>query len=234
MTTATRIAFLLFDQVTQLDLTGPAQILSRLGNTKIDLVAATRAPVATDCGFDLLPTATFADVANADILCIPGGMSTTAVMSDDQALDWVRMIAAEAQWVTSVCTGSLILAAAGLLEGKRATSHWAMRHHLAAFGAIPVAERVVFDGNVVTGGGVTAGIDFALSLIGAIRGEEHARLVQLGFEYDPLPPFDSGSPERAGPERIAHYQAIAAQVAPERDDAVEAIARRYRASRDGG
>lgn len=219
-----RVVFLLFPNVTQLDLTGPAQVLSRLGDAKVDLVWKTRDPVPTDAGFDLLPTATLDQIDRADILCIPGGFGTVAVMEDAAVLDWVRRVAADAQWVTSVCTGSLILAAAGLLKGYRATSHWASRDQLAWFGAEPVAERVVFDRNRVTGGGVTAGIDFALALTAAIRGEEHARFVQLSLEYDPAPPFDSGSPETAGATMVERYRAMVANRVGDRDARVRAVA----------
>lgn len=218
------IAFLVYPQVTQLDLTGPAQVLSRLGNAKIDLVWKTRDPVPSDAGFDLLPTATFAEFKRADILCVPGGFGTVAVMEDAEALAWVRQVADGATWVTSVCTGSLILAAAGLLTGYRAACHWASRDQLAWFGAEPVAERVVFDRNRVTGGGVTAGIDFALALTAAIRGEDHAKFVQLSLEYDPAPPFDSGSPNKADAETLARYHALVAKHAPGRADRVRAIA----------
>ncbi len=220
------IAFLLFPQVTQLDLTGPAQVLSRLGNARIELVAKSRDPVPTDAGFPLSPTATFADVTRADILCVPGGFGTVAAMTDDETLAWLRSIAAEADWVTSVCTGSLLLAAAGLLDGYRAACHWASRHQLAWFGVEPVAERVVFDRNRVTGGGVTAGIDFALALTAAIRGEDHARFVQLSLEYDPAPPFDAGSPERADAVTLDRYRAMVERLAPDRDAKVRAIAER--------
>ncbi len=220
------VAFLLFPQVTQLDLTGPAQVLSRLGNAKIDLVWKTREPVPTDAGFDLLPTATFDEVRAADILCVPGGFGTVAVMEDEGVLDWVRVVAADADWVTSVCTGSLILAAAGLLKGYRAGCHWGSRHQLAWFGAEPVAERVVFDRNRVTGGGVTAGIDFALALTAAIRGEDHAKFVQLSLEYDPHPPFDSGSPDKADAATLERYRALIAKHAPDREAQVRAIADR--------
>ncbi len=220
------IAFLLFPDVTQLDLTGPAQVLSRLGNAKIHLVAKTRDPVPTDAGFDLLPTATFDEVRTADILCVPGGFGTIAVMEDAVALDWVRGVASDAQWVTSVCTGSLVLAAAGLLTGYKATSHWASRHQLAWFGAEPVAERIVFDRNRVTGGGVTAGIDFALALTAAIRGEDHAKFVQLSLEYDPQPPFDSGTPDKVDAETLDRYKAMVAARFPDRDAVVRAIAER--------
>lgn len=218
------IAFLLYPNVTQLDLTGPAQVLSRLGNAKVDLVAKTLGPVSTDAQFDLLPTATFDDVTRTDILCVPGGFGTVAAMEDRATLDWLRQVGESAQWVTSVCTGSLLLAAAGLLEGYRATSHWASRDQLAWFGVEPVAERVVFDRNRVSGGGVTAGIDFALALTAAIRGEEHARFVQLSLEYDPHPPFDSGSPETATAETMARYRAMVDRFAPGRAEKVRGIA----------
>jgi cyclohexyl-isocyanide hydratase len=220
------IAFLLFPDVTQLDLTGPAQVLSRLGNAKLDLVAKTRDPVPTDAQFPLLPTATFAEVPRTDILCVPGGFGTVATMEDAETLTWLRQVGDGAQWVTSVCTGSLVLAAAGLLTGYRATSHWASRDQLAWFGAEPVAERVVFDRNRVTGGGVTAGIDFALALMAAIRGEDHARFVQLSLEYDPAPPFDSGSPARADAATLAQYRAMVDKFAPGRAAKVRAIAAR--------
>ncbi|HYE28924.1 MAG TPA: DJ-1/PfpI family protein, partial [Allosphingosinicella sp.] len=166
-----RIAFLLYPNVTQLDFTGPAQVLSRLGNAQLDYVSRSRDPVPTDAGFSVLPTATFGELEQADILCVPGGISCVEVMEDEEALAWVRSVGESAKWVTSVCTGSLILGAAGLLRGYRAACHWAWREHLPLFGAEPVTERVVFDRNRVTGGGVTAGIDFALALIAAIRGE---------------------------------------------------------------
>ena len=221
-----RVSFLLFPQVTPLDLTGPAQVLSRLGKASVDLVAKTRDPVPSDAGFSLLPTATFADAPQPDILCVPGGFGVNDAIDDAATLAWVQQAAAGATWVTSVCTGSLLLGAAGLLKGYRATSHWAQHHHLASFGAIPEHARVVFDRNRVTGGGVTAGIDFALALTAAIRGEAHARLVQLSLEYDPAPPFDSGSPERADADTLARYQALAAKGAPGRDARTQAAAAR--------
>lgn len=228
-----RIAFLLFPDVTQLDLTGPAQVLCRLGgDSRLDLVAATRDPVATDAGFAIVPTATFAEVPAAEILCIPGGFGVNGAIADDATMAWVRAVGAEAQWVTSVCTGSLVLGAAGLLDGYRAGCHWAQRHMLPLFGATPVAGRVVIDRNRVTGGGVTAGIDFALTLTAMIRGEAHARLVQLSLEYDPAPPFDSGSPERADAATLAAYRRRADRLAPGRDDELRRLAARrgYRAA----
>lgn len=221
-----RIAFLLFPNVTQLDLTGPAQILSRLGEAQVDLVWKTRDPVPTDAGFSILPTAIFAEVPYADILCVPGGFGLNDVIADDEAMAWVGAVGAGATWVTSVCTGSLILGAAGLLDGYRAGCHWAQRDMLPLFGAIPVDARTVVDRNRVTGGGVTAGIDFALTLIALIRGEAHARMVQLALEYDPQPPFDSGSPAQAGPEIVAAYQRRVQAMAPTRDEDLRALARR--------
>ena len=226
MTTSSpiHIAFLLFPNVTQLDLTGPVQVLSRLGNARLDLVWKTLEPVQTDAGFAILPTATLADVDRADILCVPGGFGVSGVIADDAAMAWVTRIGREAQWVTSVCTGSLILGAAGLLDGYRAGCHWGQRHMLPLFGATPVAERVVIDRNRVTGGGVTAGIDFALTLTALLRGEAHAKAVQLSLEYDPAPPFDAGSPERASPATIAAYEQRVAQLAPGRDERLRALA----------
>lgn len=221
-----RVSFLLFPQVTQLDLTGPAQMLSRLGHATIDLVAATMEPVPTDSGFSLLPTATFAHAAQPDILCVPGGVGDQAAMEDTATIAWLQRAAAGAQWVTSVCTGALILGAAGLLKGYRATTHWASHQYLASFGAIPVHERVVFDRGRVTGGGVTAGIDFGLALIAAIRGEDHAKIVQLSLEYDPQPPFDAGSPAAAGEEAVAAYKRRMAALMPDRDARRAALAER--------
>ncbi len=220
------VAFLLFPNVTQLDLTGPAQVLSRLGNVTLDLVWKDREPVRTDAGFAIVPTATFAEVPRADILCVPGGMGVTDVIADDAAMAWVRAVGAEARWVTSVCTGSLILGAAGLLKDYRAATHWSWRDYLAMFGAEMVPERVVVDRNRVTGGGVTAGIDFALTLMAEVRSAEFAKAVQLSLEYDPAPPFDAGSPEKAGPELIATYQRRVAQLAPDREEKFRAAAAR--------
>jgi cyclohexyl-isocyanide hydratase len=222
----TTIAFLLFPGLTQLDLTGPAQILSRLPGAKVELVWESLGPVMSDARFAIVPTATFADVPRADILCIPGGVGVTDVMNNDAAMAWVRTVGAEATWVTSVCTGSLILGAAGLLTGYRATTHWAWHHHLTLFGAEPVKARTVTDRNRVTGGGVTAGIDFALTLAAHVSGDAVAKTLQLAFEYDPAPPFDSGSPERAEPEIVAAYQAAISSNFPAREADLKAAAHR--------
>jgi cyclohexyl-isocyanide hydratase len=222
----TRIAFLLFPGLTQLDLTGPAQFLSRMPGATMDLVWKDRQPVPTDAGFAIVPTATFDQVRAADILCIPGGIGVSDVMNDEVAMAWVRRIGADATWVTSVCTGSLILGAAGLLRGYRATTHWAWHHHLALFGAEPVKARTVVDRNRVTGGGVTAGIDFALTLIAAASGEAVARTLQLGLEYDPQPPFEGGTPDKAGAEIVAAYRAAVSGIMPQREAALVAAAGR--------
>lgn len=219
------VAFLVFPNVTQLDLTGPAQVLSRLGNVTLDLVWKTRDPVATDSGFSLLPTKTFEEVEHADIICVPGGFGTVDVMQDAEVLDWVRKMGGRADWVTSVCTGSLVLGAAGLLKGYEATSHWASHEQLSFFGAIPVKQRVVLDRNRLTGGGVTSGIDFALALTARIRGEAHAKFVQLSIEYDPNPPFDSGTPDKADDETLERYRAMINKAAPGRVEKVRSIAK---------
>ena len=220
------VVFLVYPNVTQLDLTGPAQVLSRLGDSRVDLVWKTREPVQTDSGFALLPTATLDETGSADILCVPGGFGCVDMMYDEEVLEWVRRVGSSAEWVTSVCTGSLILGAAGLLKGYRATSHWAWRDLLTLFGAEPVPERVVFDRNRVTGGGVTAGIDFGLALMARIRGEEFARMVQLGLEYDPRPPFDSGSPEAAGEDLVEAVRERSNRMAPDREERIRAVAER--------
>ncbi len=220
------VAFLLFPNVTQLDLTGPAQMLSRLGNCQLDLVWKHKNPVPTDAGFPLLPTATFGDITHADILCVPGGLGTLDILEDKEVLDWLNKIAANAQWITSVCTGSLVLGAAGLLRGYKSACHWASIDQLAYFGAIPVRERIVFDRNRASGGGVTSGIDFSLSLIAKIRGESHAKFVQLATEYDPQPPFDSGSPDTADADLLARYHKYIDQNAPNRAETVRQIATR--------
>jgi cyclohexyl-isocyanide hydratase len=224
MPDALSIVFLLFPNVTQLDLTGPAQVLSRLGNARVDLVWKTRDPVMTDAGFAILPTATLAEVPHPDILCVPGGFGINDVIADDAVMAWVAAAGARATWVTSVCTGSLILGAAGLLTGYRAGCHWGQREMLRLFGADPVDARAVVDRNRVTGGGVTAGIDFALTLTALIRGEAQAKMVQLSLEYDPAPPFDAGSPASAGADLVAAYHRRVATLAPTRDADLRALA----------
>jgi cyclohexyl-isocyanide hydratase len=197
-----QIGILLYPNVTQLDATGPAQVLSRVPGAKLHMIWKTRDPVPTDAGFSIVPTTTFADCPQLDVICVPGGGGQVEVMVDTEALEFLRKQAATARYVTSVCTGSLILGAAGLLKGYKSACHWAWRDMLKDFGATPVAERVVRDRNRISGGGVTAGIDFGLTVAAELAGEEVAKSIQLVLEYDPQPPFDSGSPEKAGTERV--------------------------------
>ncbi len=205
-----RIGFLLYPDLTQLDMTGPAQILSRMPDAEVLFVWKDRAPVMSDCGLALVPTHTLADCPPLDMICVPGGYGCTAVMEDAEVLDWLRAQAATADLVTSVCTGSLILAAAGLLDGYKAGCHWAWRDQLSLFGAVPVAERVVNDRNRVTGGGVTAGIDFAFRVIERLKGRETAEAIQLVLEYDPAP-IAGGTPETARPETVKRVEVAMAQ-----------------------
>lgn len=195
------IVFVLFDNVTQLDFAGPVQVLSRLPDGKVFVVSKGGNAVTTDSGFSIIPGSSFADCPQADIICVPGGHGVREALGDSAIVDFVREQAKGAQWVTSVCTGAFILGAAGLLQGKRATCHWGYTHLLPLVGATHEAARVVCDGNLVTAGGVTSGIDFALELMALISGEDVARTVQLALEYDPAPPFDSGTPDKA-PEQI--------------------------------
>ena len=197
-----QIGILLYPNVTQLDATGPAQVLSRVPGAKLHMIWKTRDPVPTDAGFSIVPNTTFADCPQLDVICVPGGGGQVALMTDPETLDFLRRQAATARYVTSVCTGSLVLGAAGLLQGYRSACHWAWREMLSDFGAVPVAERVVRDRNRISGGCVTAGIDFGLTVAAELAGEEVAKTIQLVLEYDPQPPFDSGSPEKAGPERV--------------------------------
>ncbi len=212
------VTFVLFPGVTQLDMTGPAQVLSRLPGATTLVVAASLDPVMTDSGFAIVPTATFADAPQADILCVPGGHGVAEALGNGATIDFIVRQAAGAKWVTSVCTGAFLLGRAGLLDGKRATTHWAYAHLLPLVGAVHAPGRVVEDGHTITAGGVTAGIDFALTLIAREAGEATARAIQLALEYDPHPPFDAGSPAAAGPERTAAlkarvYDAAAARMA---------------------
>ena len=203
-----RIGFLLYPHVTQLDLTGPAQFLARMSDTTIHLVWKSLDPVLTDAGFKIVPTDTFDACPDLDMVCVPGGAGQLILMRDPEVLAWLKRQGEQSAYVTSVCSGSLILGAAGLLSGYRAGAHWAYRDKLELFGATPVAERVVKDRNRITGGGVTAGIDFALTVIDAVRGSDEAKAIQLAYEYAPLPPFDSGTPDRAAPDTIARALAI--------------------------
>jgi cyclohexyl-isocyanide hydratase len=213
------IGILIFPAVTQLDATGPAQVLARTPGATLHMIWKTRDPVKTDAGFSIVPTTTFADCPQLDVICIPGGAGQIDLMNDAETLAFVAAQGAKARYVTSVCTGSLVLGAAGLLNGYKSACHWASRDLLTAFGAIPVAERVVRDRNRFSGGGVTAGIDFGLTLLAELAGDEVAQSVQLGLEYDPQPPFQSGSPEKAGAERTARVRAQMEKMIARRQEA---------------
>lgn len=197
------VGLLVFPLVQQLDLTGPYEVFASLPDARVELVGRTLEAVTSATGLVLRPTLTFETCPQLDVLCIPGGAGVNALLTDQETLAFVKRQAAGAQYVSSVCTGALVLGAAGLLRGKRATTHWAAHDLLALFGAIPTQGRVVKDGNLFTGGGVTAGIDFALTLVAEIAGQPAAEAVQLGLEYAPAPPFASGTPEAASSEVVA-------------------------------
>ena len=191
------VGYLLFPNLTQLDFTGPLQILSRVPGARSYIAARSLDPVPSDCGLGLMPTITLAECPPLEVLVVPGGLGVDDPMRDPAVLAFVRRQAEGARYVTSVCTGAFILGVAGLLRGRRATTHWAYHHLLVEVGAVPVHDRVVKDGKVVTGGGVTAGIDFGLALAAEMSDAETARCIQLAVEYDPAPPFGEGSPGRA-------------------------------------
>lgn len=196
------IALLLYDGVTALDAIGPHEVFRLIPDATVRFVASTPGPIRTDGGYlSLVADYALADVPAPTILVVPGATDPRALLSDQQALDWLRAAHEHTQWTTSVCTGALGLGAAGLLQGKRATTHWVARASLPDFGATPVAERVVRDGKIVTAAGVSAGIDMALSVAGWTCGDDVAQRIQLAIEYDPQPPYQAGSPERA-PQRI--------------------------------
>jgi putative intracellular protease/amidase len=196
------IAIYIFDKLTALDAIGPYEVLQRLPGARVKFVGAERGPVRTEQGMlGVVRDFSRDEVTSADILVVPGGIGTRALITDEPTLEWIRAIDAGSAWTTSVCTGSLLLGAAGLLRGKQATTHWAALDMLEQFGAIPTPERVVEQGKIITAAGVSSGIDMALRLAAHIAGDEVAQAIQLGIEYDPQPPFDTGSVAKA-PERI--------------------------------
>ncbi len=195
--TTMNVGFVLFPNLTQLDFTGPLQVLARLPGAEIHIAAKSTAPVPTDCPLALVPTTRFADCPPLDLICVPGGLGVAEAVGDAETVDFIRTQGERARWVTSVCTGAFLLGAAGLLDGRRATTHWGYTGLLPLVGATHEAGRVVHDGNVTTAGGVTSGIDFALRLVAEIAGEEVAQSIQLTIEYDPAPPYQSGHPSQA-------------------------------------
>jgi putative intracellular protease/amidase len=197
-------AILLYDGFTALDAIGPYEVLSRIPGAEVTFVGAQAGPVRTDNGMlSIVAERTLDELTAPDIVLVPGGPGEVATRAGGPALEWLRTVHQTSTWTASVCTGSLILAAAGLLDGRRATSHWLAMDKLGELGAEPVNERVVFDGKLVTGAGVSAGIDMALTLAARIAGDQVAQAIQLGIEYDPQPPFDAGAPDKAPPEIVA-------------------------------
>lgn len=224
-----QIGLLLFPDVTQLDLTGPWEVFARTPDVECHLIWKDRQAVRSDRGLSILPTTSFADCPPLDVICVPGGPGQIALMSDDVTLNFLRQQADQAKWVTSVCTGSLVLGAAGLLKGYRATSHWSSIDQLALLGAEPVSQRVVRDRNRISGAGVTSGIDFALTLVAEIAGDAVAKSVQLQMEYDPEPPFTSGSPHTAPPQEVEQARAKMAEFLATRRAATKRAALRLQA-----
>lgn len=205
-----RFGILVFPDVQQLDLTGPYEVFASAPNTEVFLVWKDTEPVRASTGLLLQPTTTFADCPPLDVICVPGGGGINALLRDEAVLSFIRAQAVAARYVTSVCTGALVLGAAGLLQGKRATTHWNAHDFLPHFGALPEEARVVQDGKLITAGGVTAGIDFGLTVIAELMGRQEAEMVQLSMEYAPAPPFHSGTPKDASPEvLIATRQRLA-------------------------
>lgn len=217
-----QIGILLFPKVTQLDFTGPLQVFSSVPDARVHLIWKRIEQVSSDSVMMLTPTTTFADCPQLDVICVPGGMGTDDMVNDEEMLAFLRRQAAGARYVTSVCTGSLVLGAAGLLKGYRAATHWTAMEYLSAFGAIPTRTRVCTDRNRVTGGGVTAGIDFALTLVSMLRDRKTAEAIQLRLEYNPAPPFGSGSPDTAPSDVLA---LINERIAPSRSRRSQAIER---------
>ena len=225
--TGIRIGLLLCPDLTQLDLTGPHEVFRAAPGTATLLLAKTLDPVCIAGGLRILPDTTLAGCPQLDVVCVPGGPGVNAAMEDASLLDFLRAQAAGARYVTSVCTGALVLGAAGLLRGRRATTHWAVHDLLAAFGAVPTEGRVVRDGNLFTGGGVTAGIDFALTVVAELFGARVAQAVQLQIEYAPEPPFDAGSPRTAPAEVVEVVRARGAAMRARREEIVARTASRF-------
>jgi cyclohexyl-isocyanide hydratase len=221
-----QIGLVIFPRVTQLDLTGPVQVFSSVPGAKVHLIWKRIEPVASDSVLTLTPTVSFADCPQLDVICVPGGVGTDDMINDEEMLDFLRKQAEHAKYITSVCTGSLVLGAAGLLRGYRAATHWTAMDFLSEFGATPTKTRVCVDRNRVTGGGVTAGIDFALTLVSIMVNRQTAEAIQLRLEYNPAPPFNSGSPDTAPPEILALMKEKIAPAQARRREAIQRAAAR--------
>ena len=226
MSAPLQIGLVLFPRVTQLDFTGPLQVFSSVPGAQVHLIWKRIEPVSSDSVMALTPTTTFADCPQLDVICVPGGLGTDDMINDEEMLAFLRGQALGAKYITSVCTGSLVLGAAGLLRGYRATTHWTAMDHLAPFGAIPTKTRVCVDRNRITGGGVTAGIDFALTLVSIMVDRQSAEAIQLRLEYNPAPPFNAGSPDTAPPEILALMRERIAPAQIRRGEAVQRAAAR--------
>jgi len=224
MSTEFRLVFALYPGVTQLDFTGPFEVFARLPHARCTLASVAGDTIQGDGGITFAGIERLADITACELLCVPGGFGTVAALDDQNYLSALRRLGAQAHYLTSVCTGSLLLAAAGLLLGKKAACHWAWRDLLTAFAVEPSVERVVRDGNVIAGGGVTAGIDMALTVMSQIAGTDYAQTVQLALEYAPEPPFDCGRPERARPEIVIAARKRLDAIRVERDAAVRRAA----------
>ncbi|MGF7172418.1 DJ-1/PfpI family protein [Azospirillum doebereinerae] len=227
-----RFGLLLFPNITQLDLTGPYEVLARVPGAEMHLLWKDTDPVRSDTGLRILPTTALADCPDLDLLLVPGGSGVQELLADETVLAFLRSQARTVRYLVGVCTGSLVLGAAGLLKGRRAGTHWASRQFLAAFGAVPTDSRVVVDGTLFTGGGVTAGIDVALAIVAELFGEDHAKLIQLSIEYDPQPPFNAGSPVGAGEDLTARLLERMGPMLAARSAAVRAAAARLNAAQD--
>jgi len=226
MSTPLQIGLVIFPKVTQLDLTGPVQVFSSVPGAQVHLIWKRIEPVSSDSVLTLTPTVTFADCPQLDVICVPGGVGTDDMINDAEMLAFLRKQAEAARYITSVCTGSLVLGAAGLLKGYRAATHWTAVDFLSEFGAIPAKTRVCVDRNRITGGGVTAGIDFALTLVSIMVDRKTAEAIQLRLEYNPAPPFNSGSPDTAPAEILALMKERIAPAQARRSEAIHRAAAR--------
>lgn len=229
MTQPFTTVFAVYDNMTHLDFTGPHQVLCRLPNATTIIASRDGGDVTAEGNLVIGQTQKLADIEQCDLLCVPGGVTATQIALDEAFVDEVRRLGLGATYVTSVCTGSLILGAAGLLQGKRAACHWAWRELLTEFGAIVDEARVVRDGNTITGGGVTAGIDFALTMVAEIAGEAYAKALTLGYEYAPAPPFPGGRPELAEVETLSAYNAMMSKLMDQRRAEARKAAARMKA-----
>jgi cyclohexyl-isocyanide hydratase len=228
MAESLQIGLLIFPKMTQLDMTGPYEAFARIPGAKVHLIWKRIEPITSDTGMPLLPTVTLADCPPLDVICIPGGPGQVDLMDDEEIISFVRRQGQQARYVTSVCTGALVLGAAGLLDGYKATTHWASVDNLEHFGATPVNTRVCVDRNRITGGGVTAGLDFALHLASVLVGREAAERIQLFLEYTPEPPFTAGSPTTAPKHVVSHVTGVIAPMLTRRKEATMRAAQRLK------